>query len=272
MGRIVGAFATSHIFRDTTGVEEQAERVMAGFQEIRRRIESARPDVIVVVADDHLTNFFFDNMPAFCLSIGEELVGFGDAGVPRHRLKVQQEFARSLLAYTIEAGFDLAYSEELYPDHGTMLPLHYVLPGMDVPVVLLIQNCFSPPLPTPDRCYRLGGALGSFIAARPDAERVVLIATGGLSHWLGVRGMGNVGEEFDRGVLEAIVEGRGAELAARTYDEIMAGGGNGGQELRNWLTMLGAVGACTGEVLYYQPMPAWMTGMAAVAMKTGEGS
>jgi hypothetical protein len=266
MGKIVGAFATSHIFRDTSGVEAQAERVMAGFNEIRRRLEAASPDVIVIIADDHLTNFFLDNMPAFCLGIGEELIGFGDAGIPKHKVRVPQEFARSLLSFAIESGFDLAYSEELYPDHGTMLPLHYVLPAMDVPVVALIQNCFSPPLPTPRRCYQLGGVIKEFIDSRPASEKVALIATGGLSHWLGVEGMGNVDEDFDRGVLEAIVDGRAYELANRTYDEIMAAGGNGGQELRNWLTMLGAVRGCKGELIYYEAMPAWMTGMAAVAM------
>jgi len=268
MGKIIAAFATSHIVMDSKGVEEQANRVLAGFREIRRRVEATAPDALVVIADDHLTNFFFDNMPTFCLSISEELEGFGDVGIPKYKMKVHQALAKAFLTYAIESGFDLAHSEEIRPDHGTMFPLHFITPRMDIPIVLLIQNCFSPPLPTPRRCYQLGRLLRQFIEEmRPESERVAVLATGGLSHWLMTPEMGKVSEDFDRHVLDLVAQGRGEELANLTYEEIMREAGNGGQEIRNWITMLGAMEGYNGEVLYYEPMPAWFTGMAAVAMK-----
>ena len=65
MGRIVGAFATSHVLMSPEGIEAQAERVFAGMKEIGRRLRAARPDVVVVITSDHLNNFKLDLQAPF---------------------------------------------------------------------------------------------------------------------------------------------------------------------------------------------------------------
>lgn len=269
MGRIVAAFATSHIVMDPKGVELQFETVMAGFQAIRKQLKDSAPDALVLISDDHLLNFFLDNMPAFCLGTGEDIVGFGDLDLPKYRVRVHQDFAKSFLDFVLESEFDFAYSEELIGDHGIILPLHLIRPEMDIPIIPILQNCFSPPLPTPKRCYELGVVLRKFIEERrPESERIALVGAGGLSHWLGVPEMGKVGEEFDKHVLGLIAQGNAKELSKLTYEEILIGAGNGGQEIRNWITVMGAMDGYRGKVLYYEPIAAWVTGMAAVAMDT----
>src|SRR5438093_1041727 len=54
-------------------------------------------------------------------------------------------------------------------------------PEVDLPVVPIITNVFTPPLPTADRCYELGQMIRRVALARP--ERVAVLATGALSHW-----------------------------------------------------------------------------------------
>ena len=49
-----------------------------------------------------------------------------------------------------------------------------------------------------------------------------------------------------------------------THDEIERDGGNGGQEIRNWIALLGAVPGWKGEVLAYQPVEEWIIGCGTV--------
>src|SRR5712691_105531 len=58
--------------------------------------------------------------------------------------------------------------------------------------------------------------------------------------------------------------GRGGELSERSYEWIEEHGGNGGQEFRNWLAVAGAAGDRGGEVLVYEPVPPWLTGMGVL--------
>src|SRR3546814_6774126 len=67
-----------------------------------------------------------------------------------------------------------------------------------IPVVPIIQNCSVAPMPSLGRCYRLGAALRRAIEAWPNPARVALIGAGGLSHWVGMPGMGRVDTDFDR--------------------------------------------------------------------------
>jgi len=53
-------------------------------------------------------------------------------------------------------------------------------------------------------------------------------------------------------------------LGRLTWEDIERDGGNGGQEIRNWAALLGAVPGWKGEVLAYEPVAEWITGCAAV--------
>lgn len=226
MAEIAVAATLSHApgitgFKDAAGA--QAERYYAGMARLRQAFEAAEPDVIIEVFDDHFTNFF-DHMPAVCVGVGAS--HFGPAE-PETFLRIKQtdipghpDLALALVREGLNAGFDLAVSHKLLLDHGSMVPLHFLTPAMNVPVVPVIVNTVSEPMPPPGRVYQLGQLIGKVIAGRPKRERVAVLGTGGLSHWVGTPEMGRIDRDFDEQFLETAEKGRGKELVQLTPEEL----------------------------------------------------
>ena len=72
MADFVGAFAASHgplIVREWDSIPEEL-KLQKAFEELGRRLNAAKPDVLLVVSPDHWSNFFLDNLPAFCIGVG----------------------------------------------------------------------------------------------------------------------------------------------------------------------------------------------------------
>ena len=90
------------------------------------------------------------------------------------------------------------------------------------------------------------------------------MATGGISHWVGTPETGRINPDWDHRILDHIARADVAALTRLTWEEIERDGGNGGQEIRNWIALLGAVPGWKGEVLAYEPVPEWITGCATV--------
>jgi hypothetical protein len=250
---------------------EQRARFLAGLAEMRRRLLAARPDLVVMFVNDHVQNFFYDNLPAYCVGVGERHWAPRGAAtflkIPQRQVPGAPAWGRALLAEGLEAGFDLAVSHDLEFWDDVSVPAHFLMPEGTLPILPVLTNCVAPPLPTPRRSWALGAFIRRFIDARPGGERVALLATGGISHWIGVPNTGQINPEWDHWVLDTIAEGRGEELAALTWDQIERDGGNGGQEIRNWIAALAAVPGVKGEVLVYEPVKEWLTGCGAVWMQ-----
>ena len=64
--------------------------------------------------------------------------------------------------------------------------------------------------------------------------------------------------------LQLIKEKDFDSLRKWTSEFIEENGGNGGQEIRNWLVLLGALQGFESDVAFYEPIPEWVTGMAIV--------
>jgi hypothetical protein len=251
------------------GEPEKRERFVAALAEMRRRLEAARPDVLVAFVNDHVQNFFYDNLPAFCVGVADAYWAPSEGGsrflkIPARRVAGAGAWSRALLEAGLEGGFDFAYSHELEFWDDLSVPLSFLAPDDGAPVVPVLTNCVAPPLPAPRRSWQLGGFVREFVGRRPAGERVALLGTGGLSHWIGVPGHGQVNPEFDRKVLAWIAEGRGDAVGALTTEEIERDGGNGGQEIRNWIAVLGALPGVKGELLVYDPVPDWLIGSGVV--------
>ena len=97
MAELVGIFAVSHgplIAREWENMpRDHRDKLEAGFDEVGRRLNACKPDVLVVVSPDHWVNFFINNLPAVCIGIGEEHDGppepFMKKVYPHERLKGQ---------------------------------------------------------------------------------------------------------------------------------------------------------------------------------------
>jgi aromatic ring-opening dioxygenase catalytic subunit (LigB family) len=269
VAELVAAFCASHA-PGITGVPElagpgQTERIWGAMEELHRELEAARPTALVICSNEHFTNFFLDNFPPLCIGVNEvnhgpveEWIRVPPAAVPGSR-----PLATWILDQSFEAGFDLPFSEELHMDHGVMTILNFLTPTMNLPVVPIIQNCAVKPMPTLRRCYAFGAFLAEAIRSWPADERVALVGAGGISHWVGMPGMGKVDADFDRWFLDLFAQGRAADALSLTDEEIERHG-NGCHEIRSWLTVAGAMGTRPARVLAYEPVTAWVTGMGVV--------
>jgi hypothetical protein len=184
--------------------------------------------------------------------------------IPPRKVPGAPEWGLALLESGLAAGFDFAYSHEIESWDELAVPLYFLTPDGTIPVSPVYTNCGAPPLPTPRRCHEMGAFVGAFIRSRPTTERVALLATGGISHWVGTPETGRINPEFDHRVLDHIARADAEALSRLTEAQIERDGGNGGQEIRNWLALLGAVPGWKGEVLAYEPVPEWITGCATV--------
>ena len=273
MAEVVAAALTSHAPLITGKPEiakpEQRDRLYAGFHELRRRLAAARPDLLVMFVNDHLQNFPYSNLPAFCVGLAAAYDAPSPGGaklmrIPPRKIRGAPEWGMALLEAGLAGGFDFAYSYEIESWDELSVPLHFLTPEGDVPVAAIYTNCGAPPLPVPRRCHELGAFVGNFIRSRSATERIALLATGGISHWVGTPETGRINPEWDHRVLDHVARAEVEPLLRWTWAEIERDGGNGGQEIRNWIALLGAVPGWKGEVLAYEPVAEWITGCATV--------
>lgn len=265
MAEIAGIFAVSHappIVR-AWDVITQTSGLADAFAQIGSRIVGAKPDVIVAIGADHWANFFLDNMPAICIGVGEEHGGPPEqwlAEYPHRTMAGHAHLGMHIAETAFRKGFEPSLSYELRLDHSFCVPLWKA--GLDhlPPIVPIIINALQPPLPSPSRCLEFGSMLANAIRAMPEPLRVVILATGGLSHSVGEPAMGKIDEAFDREVLRLFANGESKPLLNFLTDERMAQAGNGAAELRFWLAAHGAAGLQGFELIHYEPVAATYTG------------
>jgi aromatic ring-opening dioxygenase catalytic subunit (LigB family) len=248
--------------------DEQKLPYLAAQERLKDQIAAARLDALVVVTAEHFGNFFADNMPAFCIGIAD---GYEGPVEEEHFLKIPKTVVpgnaalSGAIAASVMEEFDLAFSEELKLDHGAMVPLHYLTPGMTVPVVPLIINCLVHPRPPMSRCYDLGKSLRKAIDARP--ERIGLLGAGGISHWPACPEAGRINQRWDMHFLDDFLNHRRRALTVDYDDDtIDEEGGPGGHEIRAWTVVSGATERAQGRLHIYHPMPAFAIGGAIATM------
>lgn len=267
MAEIAGLFAVSHtpVMTNLPGAPEASvsSAIYAEFKRVGREIAALNPDALLLISDDHLHNFFLDNLPAFCLGAADRYDSpvEGWLKVEPRELRGDAQLAAHLLDAVMTAGFDLSFSMELTLDHGMVTPLELAGIAGQYPVVPLLVNCVQPPLPRMQRCVALGKALRAAILSYANAERVVVLATGGLSHDVGTPRMGYINEPFDREFLRLLQIGAAGPLVSFAQENVNTAG-NGAEEVRNWLVAHGIADCAPFDVYHYHPTIAWYTGIA----------
>lgn len=270
MGKIAGAFGQGHILFNDANAEEGARVVFDGYKYVGETVRDLDPDLMVVVSDDHMFNIHSGVQAPLSVGVADQYRPMGDMDVPTDRLfPGHRDFGEGLVRYAADHGFDLAKLEQegFRPDHGVMIPVMFSSPHGTIPHVPIMVNINMEPPPSPRRCWDLGRVLREYIEERrPADEKVVIIGTGGLSHWLMVERDGEINVDWDKEVLDMFAGGRAEDLSRLTADDIVEVAGNGGLEITCWLVMAGAVPDTKGKILFYEPMHSWKTGMGAVEM------
>jgi aromatic ring-opening dioxygenase catalytic subunit (LigB family) len=272
MGEIVWAAGTAHTagMLRTAGDGEDAQRskrVYAGWDRLKASLKAARPDVLIVVATDHFMTFEYDSMPIFAIGRGESFNTWGEGNSPKTTLRGVAPFADSIHEALIEEGFDVAGAAEMRLDHSFACPMHFLNPDGAIPILPLFVNCNVPPLPSLRRAVALGRALGEAVRAQTVAQRVAIVGTGGLSHWIGLPQTGLINEEFDLRFLDAYESGKLDAIAGWDSDKTISDAGNGVAEIRNWLVAAAAARNVRPERIAYEPVFAWKTGIALVDLR-----
>ena len=277
MAEIVSVIALAHApgatgWLDKAPKQEQDE-IVAGYARMADRLRAAKPDVIVGIANDHLLNFRFDNVPDWCVGTAEHWHGpaewFRDwVNVPEYDVAGHRDLARTIVRESARKGFNLAFSDSLEFDDNWSVPLHFLTPAHDVRLVPIHMNCVVPPLPSPARCVAFGRVLRDVIRAWPAKARVAIMATGGLSHDPGGPKYFAVDEKFDRWFLEVLGAGDTERVLREvTIEKMIAAGDGGTVELLAWLVTLGAAGGRAADPIFYVPSVPLRCGMGGVDWK-----
>jgi aromatic ring-opening dioxygenase catalytic subunit (LigB family) len=261
---ITFAAAVSHVPGMTAWADAapvaQKDRVYGAFDQLRQELDASQTDTLIVLTSEHWANFFLDHIGAFCVGRAETYSGPVEPWLKIEKTKIKGDpgLAAELIDAAYDSGIEPGFAYELEFDHGTMVPLHFLSPRMDRAVVPVMFNTLAAPQPNANRCLAFGRVIGR--VAAQSQRRIGLIATGGLSHDPGEKNHGIIDSEFDHRFLSAMAEGDGEQLGRYTRAEF-AKAGAGAFELLSWVALAGALGGRKGEVVAYEAVKPWATGV-----------
>lgn len=238
MAELVLAAATPHnplLWRSMRDpMPDDLAGVAAGFARIRRAFAEHELDAVVVIGTDHLRQFFYDNSPAFVVGKAESYHGtwenevrtFGmeTVEVAGHRELADELTGRTVLPETI----DLSVSLEWRLDHSFVIPLQYVRPELDLPVVPIHTNASMPPVPSVRRFIALGEHVRQAISSWRSDARVALLTSGHMANDVGGPRTfaGSPDPEFDRAAAAWMRDGdlEGAVRVCSDFERLLDAG------------------------------------------------
>jgi aromatic ring-opening dioxygenase catalytic subunit (LigB family) len=242
------------------------EPLYAAYRQLRAQLLAARPDALIVVAAEHFANFFMNNMPSFAIGMAEHYRGPIEdprwLRIERTRIPGDAALSRALISEVMQT-VDVAFAEEWQFDHGIMVPLHFLTPAYDLPIVPVNINCQGPPLTPLHRAWAFGEALRR--AADKLPQRLALIGTGGISHWPATPDSGRINEAWDRELLDRWVRNDRQALLSYGDADTYRDAGQGGFEIRTFISVAAAARG-RGQLQHYAPIPIFAVGCTIAVM------
>ncbi|MHA2787693.1 DODA-type extradiol aromatic ring-opening family dioxygenase [Corynebacterium sp. S7] len=278
MGKITLAVAASHapglIGMLDDAPAESRQMVLDSYGKLAEELREKKPDVLIMIANDHLANNRISDYPDF-------LVGLADTH------KGPSEFFKGWLAcdeYEVPGRPDLASilfnglnqrgvrasgrRENLHFDDNISVPLvRTEIEESGIPIIPVLQNVTVPPVPDQFACYEVGKVIAKIVEEDfPDDISVGLFATGGLSHEPGGLRDFWIDEEFDRWFLQLLADGDHRKVLEEvTLEKLNEAGESGTGELLSWIVAMGAIGEVECNVLGYTAWDQWRCGIGAVS-------
>lgn len=214
----------------------EAIRLFEGITRMRDNLAASKPDVIVMAGSDHLCQFFFNNMPPFLIGKAERVVGppgfeQRDWGLATYDAEIEGKLARYILTEGFEREVDFAYSDEFVVDHAFSVPLNFMRPEADIPIVPIFLNFLAPPVPPARRYLKVGKIVREIIEDWPEDIRVAVICTGHMTNGVGgpymMRHTERPESEWDKTINDAILRNDVDDLVAHSsWEEMYAQGNN----------------------------------------------
>jgi len=252
MAQIVAGFGVPHTpifphFVKRDGPDCETAKLFAAQ---KNELAAARPDLILMFDTDHLNTFFLDDLPIFAVGVDKTFKAPNDEprDVPNYIVPSYAALAAHVRAATIAAGYDVGMTQNYSVDHSVTVPLHFLTPDMQVPVIPFFISGHLPPLPSAARCFALGQAVARAIESWSEPKRVVVMGSGSFSLEVGGprmapgRSDGVPDPDWAMRVIKLLEAQETDRLIAEATEHQMLKAGNVGGELLNWIAMLGAIG------------------------------
>ena len=280
MAKIIGGLTSSHIPAVGNAItngqtqDHYWKRFFDGYQPVKQWLNDNKPDLIIVVYNDHGLNFFLDKIPTFAIGCADTYKtadeGWG-LTMPVAPFTGDAPFSWHVAESLIEQEFDMCICQEMLVDHGFVNPMRACFGDHDIwPVkaVPLAVNTVQHPLPSAERCFKLGQALKRAIESYPEDLKVVIAGTGGMSHQLQGERAGIIDVEYDLACMDSIINNP-EWFYRQSNDEIMEKSGTEGIETIMWLVMRGAMGDAVNCLHKHYHAPISNTGAGVVLLEGG---
>ena len=280
MARITSGLATSHIPAVGAAIdlgktgEDYWKPVFAGYEWTKAWEKQEKPDVVILVYNDHASAFDMKIIPTFAIGCGEEFrpadEGWGPRPVPV--VKGHPDLAWHIAQSCILDEFDMTIINEMDVDHGLTVPLSLVFGQPDewpTRVIPLAVNVVTYPPPTGNRCWALGEAIARAVESYNEDLNVQVWGTGGMSHQLQGPRAGLINAEWDNRFLD-LLEGDSDELRHIPHIEYLRETGSEGIEMVMWLIMRGALGKRAKTLHRHYHVPASNTAVGHIVLEPVE--
>ncbi|PKF78117.1 protocatechuate 3,4-dioxygenase [Vibrio sp. vnigr-6D03] len=265
MAKVIAGVGTSHIplvgatMDNNTMTGDYWQPFVDGIQPAREWMEQVKPDVCIIVYNDHASAFSLESISTFSIGVAPEFQpadeGYGPRKVPA--CKGNSELAWHIAESLILDEFDMTIVNEMPVDHGLTVPLSimYGKPeSWPCQVIPLAVNVVQYPQPTGNRCYNLGKAIRKAVESFPKDLNVVVFGTGGLSHQLQGERAGLINVDYDINWLNQFVNDP-ESIKDIPHTEYIRETGSEGIEAIMWLVMRGALQSNVDEVHRFTHAP-----------------
>lgn len=280
MARITAGVTTSHVPAIGAAIdlgktgEDYWKPLFAGYEFSKQWMKRQKPDVILLVYNDHACAFDMKIIPTFAIGCAEEFQpsdeGWGPRPVPA--VRGYPELGWHIAQSVIQDDFDLTIINEMTVDHGLTIPLSLMFGQVGewpCRVIPFAVNVVVYPPPSGQRCYNLGKSIRKAIQSFDQDLNVQVWGTGGMSHQLQGARAGLINREFDQRFLDRLrndAEG----LAKMPHIDYVREAGSEGIELVMWLIMRGALNPDAREVHRFYHVPASNTAVGHVIYENSD--
>ena len=277
MARVTAGVFTSHVpaigaAMDLGRTQEPYwQPLFSGYEFSRRWIAANRPDVVVLVFNDHATAFSLDMIPTFAIGCAERFEPADEGWGPRKVPTVygHPELAAHIAQSVILDEFDLTIINKMDVDHGLTVPMSLMFGQPEAwpcKVIPFAVNVVQYPPPTGHRCWRLGQAIRRAIDSFDADLNVQVWGTGGMSHQLQGPRAGLINKEFDNRFLDRL-PGDAAGLAQIPHIDYVREAGSEGIELVMWLIARGALDESVRQTHRFYHVPASNTAVGHMILE-----
>lgn len=251
MAKISAGVATSHVPAIGAAIDngitdtDYWKPLFEGYDFAKKWIAEKKPDVVLLVYNDHASAFDLNFVPTFAIATGEEFKPADEGWGPRPVPNVQghPKLASHIAQSVIQDNFDLTVVNTLDVDHGLTVPLSLMFgqpENWPCKVIPIAVNVVLFPPPSGSRCYALGKAIAKAVESFDEDLNIQIWGTGGMSHQLQGPRAGLINKEFDNNFLDRIVDDA-EELSKMPHIDYVQEAGSEGIELVMWLIMRGAL-------------------------------